>query len=263
MAFIAVSNTFTNGTTSDAGQVNTNFNDIIAGLSDGTKDIQVAAISCTTITATGDVTIGNSSADSLVVTSLVNSNFIPKMATAAYTLGDSSNQWQGLYLNNGATDGGAIYFDGGTTSYFKSNATGTIGTFGGFTELDMTSLKIKDSSLSKSSAPSANTMHLNSIVKAWAKLTAGAAGSVTVTDGFNINTASYSGADMTVNLHTAMANTNYAIFITNNDIGYTNRQYIAAPVSSSQFTIRCTDASGTGTSITSGEDIAILILGVQ
>lgn len=44
MAAPSVSYTFSNSTTADAGQVNTNFSDLIAGLSDGTKDLTVSTV---------------------------------------------------------------------------------------------------------------------------------------------------------------------------------------------------------------------------
>lgn len=41
MAYISVTNTFVNGNTADANDVNTNFSDLTDGLSDGTKDLNV------------------------------------------------------------------------------------------------------------------------------------------------------------------------------------------------------------------------------
>ena len=43
MAFPSVTNTFTNGSSADAGEVNTNFTDIINGFSDGTKSLSMDA----------------------------------------------------------------------------------------------------------------------------------------------------------------------------------------------------------------------------
>lgn len=48
MAAITVTYTFSNGTTADATQVNTNFTDILNGLSDGTKDISIGALTVAT-----------------------------------------------------------------------------------------------------------------------------------------------------------------------------------------------------------------------
>lgn len=52
MPHISVSTTLSNGTANDAGPVNTNFSEIIAGLSDGTKDITAAAGTFTSVAAT-------------------------------------------------------------------------------------------------------------------------------------------------------------------------------------------------------------------
>ena len=41
MAYITITNIFDNGTSADAIQVNTNFTDIVNGLSDGTKSINM------------------------------------------------------------------------------------------------------------------------------------------------------------------------------------------------------------------------------
>jgi hypothetical protein len=59
MANPSVTYTLTNGTANDAGPVNTNFSDIIAALTDGTKDINVASIVGTTLNITGASTLGN------------------------------------------------------------------------------------------------------------------------------------------------------------------------------------------------------------
>jgi len=54
------------------------------------------------------------------------SNLLPSV-TDTYHLGEYSTplSWQYLVLNNGATDGGAIYFDGNSAKYIKSSADGT------------------------------------------------------------------------------------------------------------------------------------------
>jgi hypothetical protein len=45
MANISVTNVFSNSTTADASAVNTNFNDLVNGLKDGTKDLSISALS--------------------------------------------------------------------------------------------------------------------------------------------------------------------------------------------------------------------------
>lgn len=70
MASPSVTHTFVNGTTADASQVNTNFNDIINGITDGTKDLSISALTCAgTATFNGNMTIGNAATDTLTITS--------------------------------------------------------------------------------------------------------------------------------------------------------------------------------------------------
>lgn len=52
-------------------------------------------------------------------------------ADALYSLGDDTYGFNALYLENGASDGGTIYFDGASSSYLQSAANGTtLGLFG-------------------------------------------------------------------------------------------------------------------------------------
>lgn len=69
---------------------------------------------------------------------------MPK-TSAASDLGSSTQNWQSLYLDNDSTDGGAIYFDAGTTEYIKASADGTELDLGGFTYFDMNSVILKNS----------------------------------------------------------------------------------------------------------------------
>lgn len=56
MAYPSVTNTFSSGTTAIASQWNTNFTDIINGLSDGTKDSQIKNLNAAgTLSVTGDL----------------------------------------------------------------------------------------------------------------------------------------------------------------------------------------------------------------
>lgn len=143
MANISVTYTFSNGTTADATEVNTNFTDIINGTSDGTKDFSINALTCAgTATLNGAVNLGNATTDDITFNGLVASNIIPKTA-AASDLGSSSLPWQSIYLDNGATDGGAIYFDAGTTEYLKATADGTELDMGGFSYFDLNGALVK------------------------------------------------------------------------------------------------------------------------
>lgn len=99
MANISVTYTFTNGATSDATEVNTNFQDIIDGTSDGTKDLSVAALTAAgTLTANGAVNLGNATTDDVTITGRIASDLDPKTASNN-TLGDSTQLWLAAYLN--------------------------------------------------------------------------------------------------------------------------------------------------------------------
>lgn len=90
MANITVTYTFSNSTTADASQVNTNFTDLINGTSDGTKDFSISALTCAgTATFNGNVTLGNATSDDITWTGSLASS-IPVKTTASYNIGTSS-----------------------------------------------------------------------------------------------------------------------------------------------------------------------------
>jgi hypothetical protein len=98
VANVSVTYTFSNGTVADATEVNQNFTDVINGLSDGTKDISIAALTVAgTATLNGAVNLGNATGDDLTFTGLAASDFKPK-TDATYYLGSSSLGWLGAYL---------------------------------------------------------------------------------------------------------------------------------------------------------------------
>jgi hypothetical protein len=69
MANITVTHTFTNGTTADGTEVNTNFTDIINGTSDGTKDFSISALTVAGVAAfNANVTLGNATSDTITPT---------------------------------------------------------------------------------------------------------------------------------------------------------------------------------------------------
>ena len=53
----------------------------------------------------------------------------------AYDLGTSTNAWRALYLDDDTTNGGAIFFNAGTSSFIKSDSAGTTLNIDGFTTL--------------------------------------------------------------------------------------------------------------------------------
>lgn len=119
MAGPSITYTFVPGTDIDATEVNTNFSDIINGITDGTKDITVNAATITGLTATG-----------------VDADLSPT-ADATTNLGSTSKGWRSVYLDNGATDGGAVYFDGSNTSMLKAAADGSSLKAAGWTTVDV------------------------------------------------------------------------------------------------------------------------------
>jgi hypothetical protein len=102
MAAPSVTYTFTNGTTSDATQVNTNFTDLIDCMSDGTTDFSIGSLTVAGATTfNGTVTLGNSTADSVTFTGNLASS-ITLSATATYNIGSATVGLLSVYLGNGS-----------------------------------------------------------------------------------------------------------------------------------------------------------------
>lgn len=90
--------TLTNGTTADASQVMQNFNDILNGVTDGTKDLSIAAITAAgTATFNGNVNIGNASGDDLTVTASLAST-IPVKTNTSYDIGSATLGLRSVYI---------------------------------------------------------------------------------------------------------------------------------------------------------------------
>lgn len=94
MAYVSVTNTFSNGSTANATDVNTNFSDIIAGLSDGTKAINMAAA-----TFSGNVTLGGSSSHDLSISASLASTVAIK-TTFTYDIGSATVGLRYVYLGS-------------------------------------------------------------------------------------------------------------------------------------------------------------------
>lgn len=123
MATPTVTYTFSNSTVADAAEINTNFADLINALTDGTSDHAINTLTLTsTLTANGNVTLGNASSDTLTV------NATPTFA-AATTFSNSVTVTGTANLNGdvniGDDSGDTITVDGTTTF----NADTTIGAF--------------------------------------------------------------------------------------------------------------------------------------
>jgi len=109
MAYPSVTNSFTDATTIDAVQLNENFNDIVNGVSDGTKDIQVAN---STVNGYADIT------GDVYTTALTNySNTVTISGLDTVTtkyfyykrIGNIVHVW--FYVLGNATVGDVIIFD--------------------------------------------------------------------------------------------------------------------------------------------------------
>jgi hypothetical protein len=120
MAYPAVTYTFTNGTTASATEVNQNFTDLINGLSDGTKDLSISALTVAgTASLNGAVNIGNATSDDIAVNGYITTALIPK-ADDSYDLGTAALAWQDAYFE------GVVYTDtiqalNGSGLSFKEN----------------------------------------------------------------------------------------------------------------------------------------------
>jgi len=112
MASPSYTYTLTNGATADASQVAQNFNDILNGVTDGTKDLSISALTCAgTATLNGHVNLGNASADDLNIAASLASSLLIK-TTNAYDIGSATLGLRKLYLGN----------SGGSTTVALSSA---------------------------------------------------------------------------------------------------------------------------------------------
>lgn len=144
MAFLSLTYTFTNSTTADAGQMNTNFQDVVNALSDGTKDANINALTVAgTATFNGAIALGNATGDDITFTGSLAST-IPIKTTATYNIGSATLGLAGVYLGNStfttklATAATASYTltlptTAGTSGYFpKTDGSGNLAWFNAY-----------------------------------------------------------------------------------------------------------------------------------
>lgn len=104
MASFSYTFTLTNGSTADADEVMQNFNDARNGVTDGTKDISVAALTAAgTATLNGAVTLGNASSDDVTFTGSLASS-IPIKTTNTYNIGSALLGLASIYFGTDDTD---------------------------------------------------------------------------------------------------------------------------------------------------------------
>lgn len=107
MAAPSVTYTFSNGTTADASEVNQNFSDIISGITDGTEDLTISALTCQgTITA-------NSTINKVTIT--------PPTTSATITVADGKTFTCSNTLTFSGTDSSSVAFGAGGTVTYTSN----------------------------------------------------------------------------------------------------------------------------------------------
>ncbi len=91
----------TNGTTNDATQVTQNSNDILNGVTDGTKDLSINALTCAgTATLNGNINLGNAAGDDLTITASLAST-LPIKTNNSFDIGSATLGLRKLYLGNG------------------------------------------------------------------------------------------------------------------------------------------------------------------
>ncbi len=119
--------TFTNNTTADASQVMQNFNDLLNGITDGTKDLSVYGLTAAgTATLNGSVTLGSASDDVLTIAASLAST-IPIKTTNTYNIGSATLGLAGIYFGTGDTDTARIV----AASTFAASRTYTLPDAGG------------------------------------------------------------------------------------------------------------------------------------
>lgn len=118
----SVTYTLSNGATADATQLNQNFTDLINGITDGTKDLSISALTCAgTATLNGHVNLGNSTADDLTITASLASTLSIK-TTNTYNIGSATLGLAGAYFGTSSTQTARIV----ATSTLASSRTYTL-----------------------------------------------------------------------------------------------------------------------------------------
>jgi hypothetical protein len=114
--------TLTNGTTANASEVQSNDQALLDAITDGTKDIECAAL-----TTTGSVTLGNSSTDTVTFNASLGSHVVPA-TTFLYDLGSSTIGMRDVYFGSADSAARTTKIRGATVA---SSYTLTLPTTGG------------------------------------------------------------------------------------------------------------------------------------
>ncbi|HRZ15343.1 MAG TPA: hypothetical protein P5110_07540 [Candidatus Omnitrophota bacterium] len=106
MANPSVTYTFSNSTTADATQVNSNFTDIINALTDGTKDITIGSLTVAgTTNLNGTIALGNASGDAITVTGTMSFSTTPQTDAIAEKTAAAGVTIDGALIKDGAFEG--------------------------------------------------------------------------------------------------------------------------------------------------------------
>jgi hypothetical protein len=120
--------TLTNGSTADASQVMQDLNDLLNGITDGTKDLTISALTCAgNASFQGNVTLGNGSVDDITFSGSLASS-VPIKTNNSYDFGSSTLGLAGVYL--GASGGFTTRVISSATSSFTLTLPPTGGTAG-------------------------------------------------------------------------------------------------------------------------------------
>lgn len=103
MAAPSYTYSLTNGSTADASQVMQDFNDILNGVTDGTKDLTISTLTANgAASLKGSVTLGLSTSNDLTVTGSLASS-IPIKTTNVFDIGSATLGLAGAYFGTGST----------------------------------------------------------------------------------------------------------------------------------------------------------------
>lgn len=98
MAAPSVSFVFSGGTTILSAQVNTNYNDLVNAMSDGTKDFTIGTLTVAgAVVINGAITLGNASGDDLTIEASLAQTLLIK-AGVNVDIGDSTNGVRSIYF---------------------------------------------------------------------------------------------------------------------------------------------------------------------
>jgi len=119
MALPSVTFTFTNGTTADATQINTNYTDLVNSMTDATKSFSIDALTCAgVVTFNGAVNLGNATSDDLTISASLASS-IPIKTAFAFDIGAATLGLRDLYFGSDDAAANTVKVRAGTVAADK------------------------------------------------------------------------------------------------------------------------------------------------